>query len=291
MSLGMILLYLLSGIGLYFLLNYVDKKYRDNYINGAVISIIYIIILAGIFSNYNLVSNNDNIFLIIVIEFFIRLFIDCYIKEIPFFREGSINKKKYIISILGGYIINYYFINRVSNVFLEGNDLKIIIWGLIILYLYFMFKNDFGKYKFRENKFYFYRDREYVVMQYAKFKNKYFRVVRTKYRELIPVIYSIMIYENYNKGEVIRKLDNLKYKISKNRGKFGIMQVYSNYFISDDKSIVIAIRKLEKLYVSDGSRKINYKSVLRLLNKYYKSSVDNKKIGNIYKIIVSFDKM
>ena len=291
MSLGMILLYLLSGIGLYFLLNYVDKKYRDNYINGAVISIIYIIILAGIFSNYNLVSNNDNIFLIILIEFFIRLFIDCYIKEIPFFRDGSINKKKYIISILGGYIINYYFINRVSNVFLEGDDLKIIIWGLIILYLYFLFKNDFGKYKFRENKFYFYRDREYVVMQYAKFKNKYFRVVRTKYRELIPVIYSIMIYENYNKGEVIRKLDNLKYKISKNRDKFGIMQVYSNYFISDDKSIVIAIRKLEKLYVSDGSREINYKSVLRLLNKYYKSSVDNKKIGNIYKIIVSFDKM
>ena len=111
MSLGMILLYLLSGIGLYFLLNYVDKKYRDNYINGSIVSIIYIIILAGIFSNYNLVSNNDNIFLIIVIEFFIRLFIDCYIKEIPFFREGFINKKKYIISILGGYIINYYLPN------------------------------------------------------------------------------------------------------------------------------------------------------------------------------------
>ena len=69
------------------------------------------------------------------------------------------------------------------------------------------------------------------------------------------------------------------------------MQVYSNYPISDDKSIGIAIRKLEKLYVSDGSREINYKSVLRLLNKYYKSSVDTKKIGNIYKIIVSFNKI
>ena len=291
MSLGTIFLYLISGIGLYFLLNYVDKKYRDNYINGVILSIIYIIILAGIFSNYNLVSNNDNIFLIIVIEFFIRLFIDCYIKEIPFFRDGSINKKKYIISILGGYIINYYFINRVSNVFLEGNDLKIIIWGLIILYFYFMFRNDFKRYKFRNNKFYFYKDREYVVMQYAKFKNKYFRVVRSRYRELIPVIYSIMIYENYNKGSLIRKFDILKYKIYKRRDKFGIMQIFSNYPVSDNRSIVIAIRKLEKLYVSDGSREINYKSVLRLLNKYYKSSVDTKKIGNIYKIIVSFNKI
>lgn len=291
MSLGTIFLYLISGIGLYFLLNYVDKKYRDNYINGAVISIIYIIILAGIFSNYNLVSNNDNIFLIIVIEFFIRLFIDCYIKEIPFFRDGSINKKKYIISILGGYIINYYFINRVSNVFLEGDDLKIIIWGLIILYLYFMFKNDFGKYKFRENKFYFYRDREYVVMQYAKFKNKYFRVVRSRYRELIPVIYSIMIYENYNKGSLIRKFDILKYKIYKRRDKFGIMQIFSNYPVSDNRSIVIAIRKLERLYVSIGDKEINYKNVFKLLNKYYKSSVDIKKVVNIYKIIVSFDKI
>ena len=155
--------------------------------------------------------------------------------------------------------------------------------------MYFMFKNDFKKYKFKSNNFY--KDREYVVMQYAKFKNKYFRAVRTRYRELMPVIYSIMIYENYNRGEVIRKLDNLKYKINKNSAKFGIMQVYSNYPISDCKSIGIAIRKLEKLYVNDGSREINYKSVLRLLNKYYKSSVDSKKIGNIYKIIVSFDKI
>ena len=63
------------------------------------------------------------------------------------------------------------------------------------------------------------------------------------------------------------------------------MQVYSNYPISDCKSIGIAIRKLEKLYVNDGSREINYKSVLRLLNKYYKSSVDSKKIGNIYRLL------
>ena len=62
MSLGVILLYLLASIGLYFLLNYLDKKYRDNYINGVVISIIYIVVLAGIFKNYNLVNNNDNIF-------------------------------------------------------------------------------------------------------------------------------------------------------------------------------------------------------------------------------------
>ena len=124
MSLGVILLYLLASIGLYFLLNYLDKKYRDNYINGVVISIIYIVVLAGIFKNYNLVNNNDNIFLIIVIEFFIRLFIDCYIKEIPLFRDGFINKKRYIIAVFLGYIINYYFINRVSNVFLSGDEIK-----------------------------------------------------------------------------------------------------------------------------------------------------------------------
>ena len=106
--------------------------------------------------------------MIIVIEFFIRLFIDCYIKEIPLFRDGFINKKRYIIAVFLGYIINYYFINRVSNVFLSGDEIKIIIWGGIIYICILCLRMILRNISLRV--IIFIRIGEYVVMQYAKLR-------------------------------------------------------------------------------------------------------------------------
>lgn len=289
MSISVILLYLLAGMGLYFLLNYMDKKCNDNYLNGIVWSVVYIIILAGIFSSYGIAV--DNIFLIVIIELGVRLVIDSYIREIPFFKGNVSNQRKYVISIVINYLVNYYFINRVTNVFLDGNDIKIIVWGFIIFYLYKIFRNDFSGSKFKNSRFYFNKDREYVVMQYAKLKGKYFRVVRTRYRELVPLIYSIMIYENYNRGDILRSFDNFKYRINKGKGRYGIMQVYSNYPISDDKSIRLAIKRLERMYSKINDKGIFGRNIRYLLNKYYRTKVNIGKIIDIYNIIVSFDKI
>ena len=82
-------------------------------------------------------------------------------------------------------------------------------------------------------------------MQYAKFKTKYYKDIKLKNKDLILLIYSIMIYENYNKSFLTRKLE--KYKIFNKSNKYGIMQVTSNKYIDDLSSIKIATKKLEEI--------------------------------------------
>ena len=291
MSISTILLYLLASITLFFLLNYIDKKYSDNYLNRVIITVIYIIVLAGIFTNYNLVNNNDNIFLIVIIELLIRIFIYGYIKEINIFKNNPSNQKKYIYSIVATYIINYYFINKIDNVLPDIQEVKIIIWFLIIIYIYIILKNNINKDSFKHQKVYFYKDREYVVMQYAKLKNKYSHIVKTRYRQLEPLIYAIMIYENYNHPEISRNLDKLKYKLDKNSNKYGIMQIYSNYPISDEESIKISIKKLERIYSNIYNKNNFNNKTTYIINKYYKSNNNTKKIMNIYNIIITFNRI
>lgn len=116
-------------------------------------------------------------------------------------------------------------------------------------------------------------------MQYAKFKTKYYKEVKTKKKELIPLIYSIMIYENYQKPRLIRKLE--KYKLFNKQSKYGIMQVNSNKYIDDSSSIKLAIKKLEQL--SNDKNDIK-----EIVSSYYKSY--KKEIIFIYKEIINFDK-
>ena len=64
-----------------------------------------------------------------------RVFYNSYILEQDFFSKEDKNIYYYILLIIIGFIINQEFINRVEEVFLTGEDLRLIIWLLVIIYL------------------------------------------------------------------------------------------------------------------------------------------------------------
>ena len=135
--------------------------------------------------------------------------------------------------------------------------------------------------KLNNKKKLYYQDTEYIVIEYAKFKNKYYNVVSSKYRDLNLLIYSIMIYENYNRSKLMRKFDEFRYKLFSKKGKFGIMQVDSDKYIDDITSIKLVIKKLERIYAKN-------KDIYKTINYYYK--VRNKEVLSIYKEVSNFDK-
>ena len=121
--------YLIFGLILFFIINYI--KMKDKSIkNFLPIILIYIIIISGIIANKDI---NTNIFLVVVVEFFIRLISNLLSNDnddnLRFIYE-------YVLYILMSLIINNVFINKVDNIFLGGESLKIVVWILIILYLY-----------------------------------------------------------------------------------------------------------------------------------------------------------
>lgn len=269
MEIHTLIFYLIESVILFVLLNKtlrIDKGIS----HYTIISCIYILIVSGIHSTFHISKDNDSIFIIILFEMLLRICYISLIKENNFFHQDNI--KRYIVTFFVVFGLNTFFISKVSTVFLDLEQLKMVLWLLIIFYFLDVIKNRrkiiniSGKNnkKKRENGI---EKRENIVVQYAKLKNKYFGFVKTNYRELIPLIYGIMLYENKNKPELFRKIDYYLYQFDGKGRKYGIMQIYSKYYIDDENSISIAIRRLERLYYKYK----NSKDIDRVILKdYYK---------------------
>ena len=295
MSIWTLCIYLISSIILFFLLNYVNKK-EDNMMHYGVITCIYLLLVSGICSSFHLTKNNDAVFIVFLFEMLIRIFYTNMIREVNLFRDRDMIIK-YLFTFGMVFGLNTFFISRVKSVFLNLEQFKIILWLLIIIYLFSMYKsyqkssekkkiqdvNDRKiKKEYRRNEQY----KEYVVMQYAKYKNMYSLFVRPIHSLLIPLIYAIMIYENKNRPELFRKLDYTWYQLNGKGRKFGIMQIYSKYYIDDENSISIAIRRLERIY----SQVKNSKNIEKvILKEYYKKDNVVDSVMDILKEIKRFN--
>lgn len=290
MSLQTIFLYFVASFLLFALLSYTSRKNSASDIHHIVITLIYTIILSGFFTTYHLTETNATIFFIPILELLVRIFYVTYLQEQNFLKNNKSIIKVYALSISFSYFINIIFINQVKNVFPEERELKIIIWLLIIIYLYQFLKKVLLPVKFQASVVDFSQDQEYVVMQYAKLKSKYSNVIKTKYYKLIPLIYSIMIYENYYKPNFFRKMDRLKYKIDGEERKFGIMQIKSQTILTDEESLKIAINQLEKSYFHLIKMKKKFNPSI-ILARYYQRKFSFKEILNIYSIIIKFNQL
>ena len=80
MKLIIFLLYICFAFILFLILNMFPKENKNSNLFKILFPIIYIIILAGIFSGINFSIFNENLFLIIILEFIIRIYYVNYIK-------------------------------------------------------------------------------------------------------------------------------------------------------------------------------------------------------------------
>lgn len=287
MSINTLIIYIISSIILNIILNKLEHKKKDNIIDYIIISNIYILILSGIFDFYNLTNNNDNIFIIILFQVLGKIFYLTLIRERTILKNNDYNLKKYLITLVTSYLINILLINQVDNIFPSMESIKLIIWIFILGYALLYIKKNIDITIPKDNNLSYYLDKEYIVMQYAKYKNKYHNLITSKYEVLSLLIYSIIIYENYNKPELIRKIDLLKYKLFHEENKFGIMQIEKKHPITDEESIILSKKKLERIYTTNCKEKTNELAIIKILiKKYYKQ--ENTEIESIYKTIKNF---
>ena len=286
-----IIIYIIFSVLLFFIQNLVDDKSKYSYMDNVVISNIYIIILAGILKSYHIIDNVDNIFLVVLFELLFRLFYSNYVRESNFFKDNKDNVNKYLLIIITSVLINNLFINKTRIVFPKMENVKIIIWLVIVMYLYNFFKDNIKINIKKNNSKNDNLDKEKIIINYAKYSNRYYNVINTKYKELVFLIYAIMIYEDSKRPEFMRKVDKLKYKLSHQKREYGIMQVDSYYPIDDIKSINLSIKHIEKIYSRLKNREGNRKGIFcpgDIILKYYKNNVDLDKIIYIYDVIIQF---
>ena len=291
MTIIVLIVYLLSSLGLFFLLNYVEKN-KKNYevIHFGFISGIYLLFVSGMINDFGIDKSNNLIIIIFLLELVIRIFYVNVIQEDDFFKDINL-VKRYLFSFILIFLLNNLFVSKVNSVFLSMDQVKIILWIFILFYIMYFYKNDFnGGKKYKNKKFKknpYLQQKEYNILKYAKFKNSYSNYVKTRYSLLLPVIYAIMIYENKRRPFMFRKLDYMLYRLLGKGRKFGIMQIYSNYYIDDVNSISIATRKLEKIYYNHSNDRNIERVILR---EYYHKDYIAKEVMKIVRDIRDFDK-
>lgn len=270
------ILYIFCGVLFYFAIEFINNKITLGKVDKIVFLNVFNIIVSGLLFRYS-IRYTDNIFLVFVFVMLTDIIYNTYIVDRDFFDNDSGGIYYYIGLVITGFIINQEFINKVNNVFLSGNEFRLVLWLLIIVYFYNLFKNEkiFHRKDSNEKKVMSVNN---ILNNYAKFKYTYYDDCDHDNKVISNILYAIMIYEDNNKNKVRRNIDNFMFKINGKRNKLGIMQVESKKFISDSESIDIAYKKVLKIYNSTKTKDIN-----KLFDKYY--GYNNEDVKYIYEII------
>ncbi len=273
--------YLLIGLILFLVINFLKERYSFTRIEGLIFSIIFTLIIAGFCSRLGFNKFNDNIFLVLVFKFILELIYDIYFLEEDYFNREDSNVKWAVLEIVLMFILNQELINKVDDVFLSGENLKIIVWLFIVGYIYNFYKNNksiIADVNSTEKSI----SREKIVVSYAKLKLNYDEDIVVKSDKTRLIIYTIMIFNNYKRPAFLRRIDNIIFKVKGTSRKLGIMQVKSKKFITDLDSINIVIKKILKLE-EKYKGKDNYKEILTGYDKE-----NSEKLIYIYDVLKKF---
>ncbi len=241
---------------------------------------IYLILVASVFTSLK------NYTLIILILYLLFDIINTYVlSQKESLIEDSIYFKNILITFIIGLIIYNFYLLPVDNAFFNINEFKNFIWVLVILYLYQLFKNSNIKDKKIIKNNYDKHFKEYVILNYAKFKNRYSYLIKVKNKDIENVLYSMLIYESLVNSGLNKYLKRIRNRINQ-VNIYGIMNVNSNHFITDEESIVIVKDKLVKKY-HHLKKDCN---TLELIKVKYQDKESILEIKKILKIIEDFNK-
>ncbi len=269
--------YLFCGFILFIILNVINNKYNITKIEKMIISIIFMMIISGICFRCAL-NYTDNIFIIFVFLMIIEIIYSNYILDRDFFDKDSRNIEYYILLIIIGFIVNQEFINNVTEVFLTGEDLRIVLWFLSFIFVFNFFKDrKILEKKDNLNKSNFMSE-EAILISFVKLKNQFNNILNCDDKDLTNILYSIMIYENNKRSKIMRSFDYIKFRFTGTKSRLGIMQVESDKFISDSESIEIVYKNLETLY---NKKNIKTNKAYEVIKKYTNNNLDIKFIFDV----------
>lgn len=277
---GWILYFVFSMIG-FLLLLFIDKKYHLTKIDKIIVSLLYLFLIAGLF--YRLKWDyTENIFVIFIFFFVIDLIYHYAILDKDFFQNEEKNVFYYGVLLILGFFFNQEFINRVNDIFLSGEEIRLLIWAGIIFFIYRFAKEKdiFNRVNVSTNSSI---NEESIMISYAKLKVQYHELLDSEDKDLQTLMYAFMIYYNNSRNKLFRQIDNLKMKIHGSKRRLGIMQVEVDHVISDSQSIEMALDKIKKNYKKSSSKKIKIKDAIHAYDME-----NEKKIESIFDILLKF---
>lgn len=255
--------HILMAIGLFFLVNWIGKhSYTIGYMSISLFArrdeapalnliirvlspVVYIIIISSILYFFNLDKYTTNIYQVSILYILIRLLINLLLNRLILINW--INQVfQWAVIIFSSYFVYDNIIIEKKNIFPDFTTLSNELWMIILIFIYQIVNKLELSPKGTER-----RKNKYLVKRYNYFKAKYHSMIREMTNNnmfLEIIVYSILIYEDFNRPRVIRFIENISFKINKRHYSLGVMQVQTNKLINDEESIKLGIEKITKAY-------------------------------------------
>ena len=282
--------YVFFAFLLFMFLNFIVKRFSLTKIQYVLFTNIFLVFLASVASYFHLNTFCDDIFIIVIFEFLIRMLYTTYLLEKDFFSKEEGILPLYLGNVVVAYLLNQFIIRQVDMVFLNPEQLKFLLWVFIILFIYHFFhRQDMVSIQNSTKKFSIAERGQYIILQYAKMKQKYGKDISVQ-GDMRFLIYAIMIFENYKRPSFFRQLDYFRFQFDHVPKKQGIMQVDSKKILSDIESIEFVEKKLEKLQEKKKSKK-NDIDVASLLKGIGMKQEEIEQITIIYQKLVEFSNL
>jgi len=221
-----------------------NEPLTTNILMAIFIPNLVIVIAGGCFHSLQMPDFYKNIYIVTILYFLLKNFVVLFIlrrKELwNFVYEFSIASISVLVSIL----IYFKLLDENFSIFINLEDFKNEIWLLIVLFLSHFVKKFLDEKIKQKDVCTTEMKNNYIINRYLKFKNKYsdLLTIEKKYHNFV---YSIMIYEDFNRNSVIRKLEYLVAFFTRRSMTLGIMQIKSKTIISNERSIIMACQKIQ----------------------------------------------
>jgi hypothetical protein len=257
-----LLVQIILGIGLFFLINWIGKHsysigYMEisifvkteeapalNFIIRVLSPIVYIIIVSSGLYYFGLDKFVCNIYLVNIYYILFRL-----IFNLATNRGLLLNWYRQFIYWTAIVVLSYFTYEKLikvkANILPDFTTIANELWIIILIFIFQVANNlRFSQETTQKRK------DNYLKSRYHYFKRLYGQLIKdlTNNEILESLVYAIIIYEDFNRPEIVRQVENLKFKLTKNPLTLGVMQVRSDKLISDLESVKLGIEKILNSY-------------------------------------------
>lgn len=212
-----------------------------NYLFKVLAPIVYIILLVALFQFLGWYCLNRNVYRIVVYYWIFRFVYVAVRGQLPLLNWKL--QILYWVSSIGLAVWVSSTIDKMTTILPSPQNLLEELWILIILFLYSIFNKLEYSRAGAENRIkkYTYRKTDAFLQRFGAIVDKHFSHDFYK-----AVIYAIMVYEDFNRPVLARKIERVLCRCSHRPHTYGIMQVTSREPLSDEQSVVMACEKIKK---------------------------------------------
>ncbi len=266
-----------------------DEAPMFNFIYRSFAPIAFITLVSSLLYTLKLDWIVKDIYYVVIYYFLFRLIFNIFTG-----RTMLLNWSTQIAYILVSVPTSYYVYNKLildkQFLFPSANDIGNVVWIGIIGYLYTTL-NNINLSDIRSKK----RKTDYLENRYLKYKNLYGKIIEkfAHNKEQEMLIYSVLIYEAFNRPKVYRIIENILFLFGFAK-TLGIMQVNTDKYINDKESVSIGARKIvadyekAKLEIEQEKNIYNPEFLIRrlVLKKYNPDDDYINEVNDLYFMLV-----